>query len=96
LNSEKKEPSRSRSSSEASATQTAWALLALDAAGVPPEHRAVGRGVGWLLEHQQPDGGWPLGQPSGVFMNTSLLHYKLYPAVFPLWALGRAARAAGR
>jgi len=87
---------RSVPAAEASATQTAWALLALDAAGVPPEHRAVGRGVGWLLEHQQPDGGWPLGQPCGVFMNTSLLHYKLYPAVFPLWALGRAARAAGR
>jgi lanosterol synthase len=87
---------RSVTAAEGSATQTAWALLGLDAAGVPADHRAVLRGVGWLLEHQQADGGWPLGQPSGVFMNTSLLHYKLYPAVFPLWALGRAARAAGR
>ena len=41
------------------------------------------------------DGGWPLGQPTGVFMATSLLHYKLYPAAFPLWALGKVARAAG-
>ncbi|MDI7267005.1 MAG: hypothetical protein QME96_03305 [Myxococcota bacterium] len=24
---------------------------------------------------------------------TSLLHYRLYPAVFPLWALGRIASA---
>ncbi|MBN1769797.1 MAG: 2,3-oxidosqualene cyclase [Deltaproteobacteria bacterium] len=87
---------RSVPAAEGSATQTAWALLALDAAGVPAEHGAVLRGIGWLLEHQRPDGAWPLGQPSGVFMNTSLLHYKLYPAVFPLWALGRAARGAGR
>lgn len=87
---------RSIPAAEGSATQTAWALLALDAAGVPAEHRAVLRGVGWLLGHQQADGGWPLGQPAGVFMNTSLLHYKLYPAVFPLWALGRAARGTGR
>jgi hypothetical protein len=27
-----------------------------------------------------------------VFMNTSLLHYKLYPSVFPLWALAKAFR----
>jgi squalene/oxidosqualene cyclase-like protein len=81
---------------EGSATQTAWALLALDAAGLSADHGAVSRGVAWLLEHQQEDGGWALGQPTGVFMNTSLLHYKLYPLVFPLWALGRIGRAAAR
>ncbi|MBI5501221.1 MAG: 2,3-oxidosqualene cyclase [Deltaproteobacteria bacterium] len=80
---------------EGSAIQTAWALLALDAAGLPPEHGAMMQGVRWLLSHQQTDGAWALGQPAGVFMNTALLHYKLYPVAFPLWALGKLARAGG-
>lgn len=34
------------------------ALTALNAAGLPPEHQAVRRGVAWLVTHQNEDGGW--------------------------------------
>jgi squalene-hopene/tetraprenyl-beta-curcumene cyclase len=33
-------------------------LPALEAAGVPAEAPAVRRAVGWLLDHQNADGGW--------------------------------------
>lgn len=78
---------------EGHAVQTAWALLTLDAAGVRPDHDAVRKAAAWLIDRQRPDGSWTLGQPAGVFMNTALLHYRLYPAVFPLWALALAYRA---
>lgn len=38
--------------------QTAWALQALLAGGVPRDHPAVQRGVEYLLETQRPDGTW--------------------------------------
>jgi hypothetical protein len=41
---------------EPTASQTAWALLALHAAG--ERGPAVQRGVRWLVEHQLPDGTW--------------------------------------
>src|SRR6185437_7162174 len=41
---------------KSTASQTAWALLALHAAGERSE--AVGRGVGWLVDTQGEDGGW--------------------------------------
>jgi lanosterol synthase len=75
---------------EANPVQTAWAILALRAAGVPASERAIARGVGFLLDAQRPDGGWNEPQPTGVFMGTSLVHYRLYPTVFPIWALGAA------
>ena len=28
---------------------------------------------------------------AGVFFGTAMLHYRLYKAYFPAWALGRAA-----
>ena len=46
-----------------SVEETAWALPALLAAGVPPSSAAVQRGIEWLLQAQQPDGSW---QPSRV------------------------------
>lgn len=63
-------------------TQTAWALQALLAAEVPPEHRAVRRGVRYLLDRQRPDGSWPaervmllydLAYRTPVFTHTSVL-----------------------
>ncbi|MFC7079332.1 prenyltransferase/squalene oxidase repeat-containing protein [Halorussus caseinilyticus] len=38
--------------------QTAWAVQALLAAGVSPDHPAVRRGVDYLLDHQNADGSW--------------------------------------
>lgn len=69
-------------------SQTAWALLALLAAGEGSE--AVERGVAWLVETQGPDGGWdePLYTGTG-FPGDFYINYHLYRLVFPAMALGR-------
>jgi len=71
------------------ASQTAWALLALLAAG---EHdsKAVERGVEWLAATQLPDGSWdePYFTGTGFPWDFSI-NYHLYRQVFPLTALGR-------
>ncbi len=71
------------------ASQTAWALLALHAAG---EHRgeAAGRGVAWLVRTQREDGGWDEPQYTGTgFPSDYYINYHLYRLVFPVMALGR-------
>jgi squalene-hopene/tetraprenyl-beta-curcumene cyclase len=75
------------------ASQTAWALLGLLAAGeaASPEVRA---GVGWLLDTQQPDGGWHEEPFTGTgFPKVFYLKYHLYCLYFPLMALGKYQRA---
>jgi squalene-hopene/tetraprenyl-beta-curcumene cyclase len=73
------------------ASQTAWALLALDAAG--ERSAAVRRGVRWLAETQRPDGTWDEPQFTGTgFPSDFYLKYHLYRLVFPLMALGRCSR----
>ncbi|HEY2651292.1 MAG TPA: squalene--hopene cyclase [Solirubrobacteraceae bacterium] len=73
------------------ASQTAWALLALHAAG--ERSAAVYRGVGWLVETQRPDGTWDEPQFTGTgFPSDFYINYHLYRLVFPLMALGRCAR----
>ncbi|MCX4553770.1 squalene--hopene cyclase [Streptomyces sp. NBC_01387] len=71
------------------ASQTAWALLALLAAG-ERENKAVERGVSWLAETQRPDGAWdePFFTGTGFPWDFSI-NYNLYRQVFPLTALGR-------
>lgn len=71
------------------ASQTAWALLALLAAG-RRDSRAVQRGVSWLSETQQVDGSWdePYFTGTGFPWDFSI-NYHLYRQVFPLTALGR-------
>jgi squalene-hopene/tetraprenyl-beta-curcumene cyclase len=75
------------------ASQTAWALLALHAAG---EHgAAVQRGVGWLVERQRDDGGWDEPQYTGTgFPSDYYINYHLYRLTFPMMALGRCLGAA--
>jgi len=71
------------------ASQTAWALIALMAAG-EVDSEAVARGVDWLLARQQADGLW--GQEhytGGGFPRVFYLRYHGYPAYFPLWAVAR-------
>lgn len=71
------------------ASQTAWALLGLMAAG-EVDHPAVVRGVSWLERHQAEDGLW--GQEhytGGGFPRVFYLRYHGYPKYFPLWALAR-------
>jgi squalene-hopene/tetraprenyl-beta-curcumene cyclase len=71
------------------ASQTAWALLGLMAAG-EVESEAVARGIDWLAAHQEADGLW--GQEhhtGGGFPRVFYLRYHGYPKYFPLWALAR-------
>ena len=75
------------------ASQTAWALLALLAAG---RHRsdAVRRGVRFLVESQRGDGTWDEDLYTGTGFPTDFyINYHLYRLVFPLTALGRYCRA---
>lgn len=74
---------------ESTASQTAWALLGLMAAG-EVDHPAVARGVAYLVETQGTDGFW--GQQlytGGGFPRVFYLRYHGYPKYFPLWAMAR-------
>ena len=71
------------------ASQTAWAMLALMAAGAV-EDSAVDRGAAWLLAHQAADGDWPEDDYTGTgFPRVFYLRYHGYARIFPLWALAR-------
>jgi squalene-hopene/tetraprenyl-beta-curcumene cyclase len=70
-------------------SQTAWALLALLAAGERRSPVTAG-GVAWLLERQRPDGTWDEPWFTGTgFPGDFSINYHLYRLVFPLMALGR-------
>ncbi|MFF5428172.1 MULTISPECIES: squalene--hopene cyclase [unclassified Streptomyces] len=71
------------------ASQTAWALIALLAAG-ERETEAVRRGVAHLVATQREDGSWdePYFTGTGFPWDFSI-NYHLYRQVFPITALGR-------
>ena len=74
------------------ASQTAWALLALLAAG-EREGKAVERGLRWLAGTQRPDGTWDEPYFTGTgFPGDFYLNYHLYRLAFPVSALGRYLR----
>jgi squalene-hopene/tetraprenyl-beta-curcumene cyclase len=69
--------------------QTAWALLALLAAG-RERTDAVRAGIGWLAGSQREDGSWDEPWYTGTgFPRFFYLAYHLYRQVFPMNALGR-------
>jgi squalene-hopene/tetraprenyl-beta-curcumene cyclase len=71
------------------ASQTAWALLGLMAAG-EVEHPAVARGIDYLQRTQDASGLWPQdAYTGGGFPRVFYLRYHGYPKFFPLWALAR-------
>jgi squalene-hopene/tetraprenyl-beta-curcumene cyclase len=71
------------------ASQTAWALMGLMAAGLV-DHPAVGRGVAWLMREEDAEGFWPEpGYTGGGFPRVFYLRYHGYSKFFPLWALAR-------
>jgi squalene-hopene/tetraprenyl-beta-curcumene cyclase len=71
------------------ASQTAWALLGLMAAG-EVEHPAVARGVGYLIATQAEKGLWDEQRYTATgFPRVFYLRYHGYPKFFPLWALAR-------
>jgi squalene-hopene/tetraprenyl-beta-curcumene cyclase len=80
---------------EPTASQTAWALLALLAAD--PTSEAVAKGVRWLCATQRPDGSWDEPYYTGTgFPWDFSINYHLYRLVFPLTALGRYVTLTGR
>jgi squalene-hopene/tetraprenyl-beta-curcumene cyclase len=82
------------------ASQTAWALLALLAAGPDAGGEvavSIERGVGWLAQTQRPDGTWDEPQYTGTgFPGDFYINYHLYRLVFPVSALGRFLGAASQ
>jgi squalene-hopene/tetraprenyl-beta-curcumene cyclase len=71
------------------ASQTAWALLALMAAG-EVAHPAVACGVDYLVSTQREDGLWKEERFTATgFPRVFYLRYHGYPKFFPLWALAR-------
>ena len=81
---------------ESTASQTAWALLALLAAGGPQEQASIDRGVRWLAQTQRPDGTWDEPQFTGTgFPGDFYINYHLYRLVFPVSALGRYLNGKG-
>jgi squalene-hopene/tetraprenyl-beta-curcumene cyclase len=74
-------------------SQTAWALLALHAAG-EARSDAAGRGVAWLVDNQRLDGSWDEERHTGTgFPGDFYISYHLYRLVFPVMALGRCLEA---
>jgi squalene-hopene/tetraprenyl-beta-curcumene cyclase len=75
-------------------SQTAWALLALEAAGEASSPEA-GRAIEWLLDRQRDDGGWDEHLFTGTgFPGDFYIGYHLYRLVFPISALARCLRSA--
>ena len=82
-----------RAQGASTASQTAWALLALVAAG-RARSASARRGVTWLAATQLADGNWDEPWYTGTgFPGDFYLNYHLYRLVFPLSALGRWCRA---
>ena len=86
-------------------SQTAWAMLALLAAG-DDRSDSVAKGVRWLLERQREDGSWDESMGEGAkkegiitgtgFPKVFYLAYTMYRQYFPLMALTSYVRAIER
>jgi squalene-hopene/tetraprenyl-beta-curcumene cyclase len=77
---------------DSTASQTAWALLGLMAAG-EVDHPAVARGIAYLVANQDAGGNWDEPWYTAVgFPRVFYLRYHGYRAYFPLWALARYRR----
>jgi len=71
------------------ASQAAWALMGLMAAG-QVDHPAVARGIKYLATTQADDGTWHEEPYTATgFPRVFYLRYHGYPKFFPLWALAR-------
>jgi squalene-hopene/tetraprenyl-beta-curcumene cyclase len=71
------------------ASQTAWALMGLVAAG-RAQTPAATRGIGYLLRMQREDGTWHETEFTGTgFPRVFYLRYHYYPIYFPLLALAQ-------
>jgi squalene-hopene/tetraprenyl-beta-curcumene cyclase len=73
------------------ASQTAWGLIGLLAAGTDVrDDSAIERAVSWLVSHQNDDGTWDEDEFTGTgFPRVFYLKYHFYRNSFPLYALAR-------
>ncbi len=79
---------------ESTASQTAWAILGLLAAG-EADCAEVRAGVEYLVGTQNADGGWTEEAFTGTgFPRVFYLKYHMYPVYFPLMAISRYAQNA--
>lgn len=80
-----------RGRGRSTASQTAWALLALIAAG--ERGAAAERGIAWLADTQLENGDWDEPEFTGTgFPGDFYIRYHLYRLHFPVMALGRWVR----
>jgi squalene-hopene/tetraprenyl-beta-curcumene cyclase len=78
-----------RGKGESTASQTAWAVMALLSAG-ETDHSAVHRGINFLIQRQNADGSWSEAQFTGTgFPGHFYINYHMYRQYFPLMALSR-------
>jgi squalene-hopene/tetraprenyl-beta-curcumene cyclase len=82
------------------ASQTAWALIGLMAAGEATQifsAKAIQQGIYYLVNTQRPDGTWSESEFTGTgFPKHFYLKYHLYQQHFPLTALGQYQAIAPR
>jgi squalene-hopene/tetraprenyl-beta-curcumene cyclase len=87
------EDPRTKGRGTSTASQTAWAAMALIESGKAFEP-AVERAMRFLVERQQPDGTWLEEEYTGTgFPKHFYINYHLYRNYFPLMALARYRRA---
>jgi squalene-hopene/tetraprenyl-beta-curcumene cyclase len=80
---------RLRGQGPPTASQTAWAVMGLVAAGFQ-RHPAVLRGIQYLIERQNGDGTWDEPEFTGTgFPQVFYLRYHYYRIYFPLMAMSR-------
>jgi len=85
--------SRTAGMGKSTASQTAWALMALLQAGEAGSP-AVARGIRFLLETRAPHGLWDEREFTGTgFPRVFYLRYHGYARYFPLWALALYRRS---
>ncbi|MCL2306001.1 MAG: squalene--hopene cyclase [Planctomycetaceae bacterium] len=83
-----------RGQGKETASQTAWAVMGLLAAGLF-DHPATQRGIRFLLDHQESDGTWLESEFTGTgFPLVFYLRYHYYRIYFPLMALSIYAQKA--
>jgi len=83
-----------RGRGNSTASQTAWALLAL--VEVDPRGDAAARAVAWLCRTQKSDGSWDEPEFTGTgFPRDFYIRYHLYRQSFPTMALGRYLKRVG-
>ena len=74
---------------ESTASQTAWAVLGLIAAG-ERDSLSVRRGIDWLVRNQNEEGGWDEPYFTGTgFPGHFYIRYHGYRYYFPLLAIGK-------